>query len=431
MGTTNQINANAAGIVTYDGAGNFSADTTTAHNVLVGATSNGITNIAPSASGTVLASNGVSADPSFQSVPGVGVTVTQHDVLVGGASNSITSVSPSTSGFVLTSNGVSADPSFQALPAATGVQTLTDGSANVVSPSGGTITFTNGNNISNLSGSANHITFSVSGTTNHSVQVGNSSGSLTSLGLGTAGQALVSGGASSDPSFGTLPVNGGGTGATTLTGILTGNGTSAVTASAVSQYTTLVAGASNAVVAVGPGSSGQVLASNGASANPSYQSIPGVGTTVTNHYVLVGAASNGITSVSPSTAGYVLTSNGTSLDPSFQALPPSGFTWVSVAGTSQSMSPNNAYVNQNSSLTTFTLPATAAFGDTYIISGVGTGGWKIVENSGQQILIGNGNTTTTTGSIASTVKTDSIQIVCVTANTLFKAVFWTGNLTVV
>lgn len=63
----------------------------------------------------------------------------------------------------------------------------------------------------------------------------------------------------------------GGTGAATLTGILTGNGTSAITA-----------------------------------------------TTVTQHDVLVGAASNAVASVSPSTAGFVLTSNGTGADPSFQ-----------------------------------------------------------------------------------------------------------------
>lgn len=43
--------------------------------------------------------------------------VTQHDVIVGGATSStLTNVSPSTAGFVLTSNGVSADPSFQAIP---------------------------------------------------------------------------------------------------------------------------------------------------------------------------------------------------------------------------------------------------------------------------------------------------------------------------
>jgi hypothetical protein len=46
---------------------------------------------------------------------------------------------------------------------------------------------------------------------------------------GTSGQPLISAGASA-PSFGTLGVSGGGTGATTLTGVLKGNGTSAFTA---------------------------------------------------------------------------------------------------------------------------------------------------------------------------------------------------------
>lgn len=328
MTTSNAINANSSGIVIYDGAGNFSADTTTTHNVLVGAASNGIANVAPGASGTVLASNGVSADPSFQSIPGVGVTVTNHATLVGGASNSITSVGPGTSGHVLTSNGAGADPSFQALPAATGVQTLTDGSANVVSPTGGTITFTNGNNISNLSGSPSTITFSVSGTTNHAVQVGNSSGSLTSIGLGTAGQALVSGGAASDPSFQVLPVVGGGSGTNSLTGVISGNGTSAFTASPVSQYASIVGGASNALSSVGPGAVGTVLAGNGASANPSFQTIPGLGTTVSQYASLVGGASNNIVSVAPSaTSGVPLVSNGSSSNPSFsQATVPGGGT---------------------------------------------------------------------------------------------------------
>lgn len=43
--------------------------------------------------------------------------VIQHDVIIGGATSStLTNVSPSTATFVLTSNGVSADPSFQAIP---------------------------------------------------------------------------------------------------------------------------------------------------------------------------------------------------------------------------------------------------------------------------------------------------------------------------
>lgn len=71
-------------------------------------------------------------------------------------------------------------------------------------------------------------------------------------------------------------VSEGGTGAQTLTGVLTGNGTSAITANAITQYATLVGGASNAVSEVASvGTSGQILVSNGAGANPSYND-PGV-----------------------------------------------------------------------------------------------------------------------------------------------------------
>ena len=71
-------------------------------------------------------------------------------------------------------------------------------------------------------------------------------------------------------------VDNGGTGATTLTGVLTGNGTSPVTANAVTQYTVLLGGASNAVNEVsGVGTSGQVLTSNGAAMDPTWQDAGG------------------------------------------------------------------------------------------------------------------------------------------------------------
>ena len=71
------------------------------------------------------------------------------------------------------------------------------------------------------------------------------------------------------------PVNEGGTGASTLTGVLTGNGTSAISANAVTQYSVLVGGASNAVSNVASvGTSGQLLTSNGAGANPTFQNAP-------------------------------------------------------------------------------------------------------------------------------------------------------------
>jgi hypothetical protein len=62
----------------------------------------------------------------------------------------------------------------------------------------------------------------------------------------------------------------GGTGAATLTGVLTGNGTSPVTANSITQYGVLVGGASNAVSSLSVGSSGQILQSSGAGVNPAY-----------------------------------------------------------------------------------------------------------------------------------------------------------------
>lgn len=108
-----------------------------------------------------------------------------------------------------------------------------------------------------------------------------------------------------------------------------------------------------------------------------------------------------------------------------------GFVWHLVAGTSQAIAPNSAYVTSNGSLTTFTLPATASFGDSYIIAGNGSGGWTIAQNSGQSIIVGlDTSTVGVGGSVASSNKEDSIQIVCISANTTFKAWTYQGNLSV-
>jgi len=135
-----------------------------------------------------------------------------------------------------------------------------------------------------------------------------------------------------------MPVVEGGTGAQTLTGVLTGNGTSAITANAVTQYNVIVGGASNAVGSVAPSATtGVPLVSQGAAINPAFGTavVAGGGTgivTTTAYAPICGgttatgafqAASTGL-----STSGYVLTSNGASALPSFQALPASGITSV-------------------------------------------------------------------------------------------------------
>lgn len=104
------------------------------------------------------------------------------------------------------------------------------------------------------------LTFPSSGTVQaitpaaHGVLVSGSGATASVTAAGTSGQPLLSGGAGSDPAYGTLTPSFGGLGTTSLTahGVVIGNGTS--TASVTSA-----------------GSSGQVLTSNGASADPTFQ----------------------------------------------------------------------------------------------------------------------------------------------------------------
>jgi hypothetical protein len=123
MATNNAINLKTAGIVVYDAAGTFTADTTTTNYVLVGAASNGITNVAPSAAtGIPLVSNGAGVDPSFTNavVAGGGtgaVTFTAYSVICAGttATGAFQNVSGvGTAAQVLTSNGAAALPTWQA-----------------------------------------------------------------------------------------------------------------------------------------------------------------------------------------------------------------------------------------------------------------------------------------------------------------------------
>lgn len=69
VGAANAINLATAGVVGFTGTA-FGATPVSQYNVLLGgATVSTIGQAAPAASGTVLTSNGVSADPSFQAVP--------------------------------------------------------------------------------------------------------------------------------------------------------------------------------------------------------------------------------------------------------------------------------------------------------------------------------------------------------------------------
>lgn len=104
-----------------------------------------------------------------------------------------------------------------------------------------------------------------------------------------------------------------------------------------------------------------------------------------------------------------------------------GISWTVVAGTSQAMSANAAYLVTSATLCTLSLPTTASAGDVVIVSGAGAGGWLISQAAGQQIVLDGGgvagwdNTTAgVTGSVASQDRYDYIELQCITANTTFK-----------
>ncbi|MBI1766731.1 MAG: hypothetical protein HYR56_35440, partial [Acidobacteria bacterium] len=65
---------------------------------------------------------------------------------------------------------------------------------------------------------------------------------------------------------------------------------------------------------------------------------------------------------------------------------PGTLQWQVVAGTTQQAQPNTGYVVTNASQVTITLPTNPNVGDLVRVSGVGAGGWKIVQNAGQSVI---------------------------------------------
>ena len=118
-------------------------------------------------------------------------------------------------------------------------------------------------------------------------------------------------------------------------------------------------------------------------------------------------------------SGQVLTSNGAAALPTWQSPASSTIPWTVVTGASQAMTTNNGYVaNRAGTAVAFTLPTTAAVGDVLPIIGINTGGWSIAQAAGQSVQIGTVSTTVgVTGSITSQAGTDSVNLICVVANT--------------
>jgi hypothetical protein len=148
-------------------------------------------------------------------------------------------------------------------------------------------------------------------------------------------------------------------------------------------------------------------------------------------YGVLVANSYGLISAPTGTSGQVLTSNGASASPTFQA--PSGglLPWTVVTGSTQAMVSNNAYISNDGTLVTYTLPSSSNVGDVITVVGESNGLWKIAQNSGNVIRFGSESTTSgATGYLASTLEYDCVQLVCISANAAWLVYGSVGNLTV-
>jgi hypothetical protein len=95
---------------------------------------------------------------------------------------------------------------------------------------------------------------------------------------------------------------------------------------------------------------------------------------------------------------------------------------------------NNGYIANKAGLLTMTLPATAAIGDTIRITGMNTAiGWRIAQNALQRIRFGLQSTTVGIGGyVEATQIRDTAELVCVVAggSTEYNIISSIGNLTV-
>lgn len=255
---------------------------------------------------------------------GTGVsTLTLHGVLLGNAAGDIqATVEGATNQALLGNTG--ANPTWGTVPNAA----LTNSS----------ITLSNGNNITvtgspvSLGGTA---TIAVTGTTQYAVQVGDATGSLDSLAIGSAGQVLQSGGAGANPAWSTATYQ-----ATSTTGDV-------IYASAANTYSNLafVATATRYLANTGGGATipawDQVNLTNGVTGTlPVGNGGLGIADP-TDHAVLVGSGASAVTPITVGGTGELLVGS-TGADPAFGTSANGNFTFTTAtAGTDRTLAVTN------------------------------------------------------------------------------------------
>ncbi len=108
-------------------------------------------------------------------------------------------------------------------------------------------------------------------------------------------------------------------------------------------------------------------------------------------------------------------------------------TWfvVTDADNPVNMIPQRGYIAKGAAPVNFVLPAASSIGDFMYIEGYGNL-WTLAQNAGQSINLGMISTTGGVGgSLAATMISDAVTLLCVTDNLEFKVIAPQGNLTIV
>lgn len=150
----------------------------------------------------------------------------------------------------------------------------------------------------------------------------------------------------------------------------------------------------------------------------------------TSARVILGDATALLGAIPNGTTNQILTAT-TGGAPSWQNSTPILWSIVTSADNPVNMVSGHGYIAKGAGVVNFVLPAAAAVGDTIYIAGY-SNLWTIDQNAGQSIRLGTATTATGVfGSLSATVISDSVNLLCVTADTEFKILSPQGNLTVI
>lgn len=130
-------------------------------------------------------------------------------------------------------------------------------------------------------------------------------------------------------------------------------------------------------------------------------------------------------------SGDVLTTNGSGVL-SFTAPSAGSLTWSVITAGSQALTAGNGYEANSVTLTIFGLPTTAAVGSIYAVGSINTGGWEIIQGTGQNITVFDNSTTVgASGALFSETSnpTTKIIFICTVANTTFDVISLMGSVT--